>query len=392
MKRVIFMRKKMLILWPVFFLLSFAASTHGKILMPAPPTLAANAWILMDANTGKVLIENNADQQLPPASLTKIMTSYLVASDIGSDKIKEDDQVPISVTAWKKGGSKMWVREGTSVSVIDLLRGVIVQSGNDASIALAEYLAGSEGAFSDVMNQQAALLGMSSTHYSNATGWPDEGHLTTARDLALLSRALIQDHPHYYKIYSEKYFKYNGINQPNRNRLLWRDSSVDGLKTGHTEEAGYCLVASAVRNGTRLISVVMGASTEEARTQESQKLLAYGFRYYETGKIYSAGDIVEKDVRVWYGTENKVNLIASEDVYLTIPKGSQKDLNAKILLDEMIEAPIFEKQEIGRISISLEGEQLLEFPASAEKAISEASLFMRLWDAIKIWFRTSSEG
>lgn len=359
--------------------------------MPAPPTLAANAWILIDANTGKVLIENNADQQLPPASLTKIMTSYLVASDIASDKIKEDDQVPISVTAWKKGGSKMWVREGTSVSVIDLLRGVVIQSGNDASIALAEHLAGSEGAFSDVMNQQAALLGMSGTHYSNATGWPDEEHLTTARDLALLSRALIQDHPHYYKIYSEKYFKYNGINQPNRNRLLWRDRSVDGLKTGHTEEAGYCLVASAVRNGTRLISVVMGASTEESRTQESQKLLAYGFRYYETGKIYSAGDIVEEDVRVWYGAENKVNLIVPEDVYLTIPKGSQKDLNAKILLDEMIEAPIFEKQEIARISISLEGEQLLELPVSAQKAIDEASLFMRLWDAIEIWFRVSSK-
>lgn len=391
MKRVIFMRKEILIFWPVFFLLSFAASAHGKILMPAPPTLAANAWILIDANTGKVLIENNADQQLPPASLTKIMTSYLVASDIASDKIKEDDQVPISVTAWKKGGSKMWVREGTSVSVIDLLRGVIIQSGNDASIALAEHLAGSEGAFSDVMNQQAALLGMSGTYYSNATGWPDEGHLTTARDLALLSRALIQDHPHYYKIYSEKYFKYNGINQPNRNRLLWRDRSVDGLKTGHTEEAGYCLVASAVRNGTRLISVVMGASTEESRAQESQKLLAYGFRYYETGKIYSAGDIVEEDVRVWYGAENKVNLIVPEDVYLTIPKGSQKDLNAKILLDEMIEAPIFEKQEIARISISLEGEQLLELPVSAQRAIDEASLFMRLWDAIEIWFRVSSK-
>ena len=208
------MQKKMFIVWSIVFLISCIAPAQAKILIPAPPALAASAWILMDANTGKVLIEHNADQQLPPASLTKIMTSYIVASDISSGKVNQDDQVPISVTAWKMGGSKMFVREGTQVALSDLLRGVIIQSGNDASVALAEYIAGSESAFADIMNQQAALLGMSGTHYNNATGWPDEGHLTTARDLALLSRALINDRPDQYNIYAEKYFKYNDINQP----------------------------------------------------------------------------------------------------------------------------------------------------------------------------------
>ena len=250
--------------WILLALLAMATPSQAKVLIPASPQLAAKAWILLDANTGKVLVEHNADEQLPPASLTKMMTSYIVASELHSGKMREQDLVPISVTAWKMGGSKMFVREGTSVPLVDLLRGVIIQSGNDASVALAEYLAGSESAFADVMNQQATLLGMSSTTYHNATGWPADGHLTTDRDLSLLARALIQDHPQQYSIYAEKYFEYNGINQPNRNRLLWRDSSVDGLKTGHTEEAGYCLVASAVRKGMRLVSVVMGAKSEES--------------------------------------------------------------------------------------------------------------------------------
>jgi len=224
---------------------------QAKVLIPAPPDLAASAWILLDANTGKVLVEHNADEQVPPASLTKMMTSYIVSADIHNGKVKETDMVPISVTAWQMGGSKMFVKEGTQVPLIDLLRGVIIQSGNDASVALAEYLAGSESAFADVMNQQAELLGMKNSHFLNATGWPAEGHLTTARDMSLLARALIQDYPEHYSIYSEKYFEYNGIKQPNRNRLLWRDTTVDGLKTGHTEAAGYCwwLLRSAMACG-----------------------------------------------------------------------------------------------------------------------------------------------
>lgn len=382
------MLKKFVPTW-IFALLVIAMTSiaHGKVLIPAPPQLAASAWILLDANTGKVLVEHNADEQLPPASLTKMMTSYIVASEIHSNKVTEQDQVPISVAAWKMGGSKMFVREGTSVPLIDLLRGVIIQSGNDASVALAEYLAGSEGAFADVMNQQATLLGMNNTTYHNATGWPAEGHLTTARDLSLLARALIQDYPSHYGIYSEKYFEYNGINQPNRNRLLWRDSSVDGLKTGHTEEAGYCLVASAVRKGMRLVSVVMGTRSESARAQESQKLLAYGFRYYETGKVYSAGDVIQENTPVWYGKENSVNLIVPEDVYVTIPRGAKEDLDAKILVDDIIKAPLLNKQELGRLSVSYEGKSVLDLPLVADHAIEEAGLFSRLWDFISLFFK-----
>lgn len=382
------MLKKLLPIW-IFTLLLIAMTSiaQAKVLIPAPPQLAASAWILLDANTGKVLVEHNADEQLPPASLTKMMTSYIVASELHSNKVTEQDQVPISVAAWKMGGSKMFVREGTSVSLIDLLRGVIIQSGNDASVALAEYLAGSEGAFADVMNQQATLLGMTNTTYHNATGWPAEGHLTTARDLSLLARALIQDYPSHYGIYSEKYFEYNGINQPNRNRLLWRDSSVDGLKTGHTEEAGYCLVASAVRKGMRLVSVVMGTRSESARAQESQKLLAYGFRYYETGKVYSAGDVIQENTPVWYGKENSVNLIVPEDVYVTIPRGAKEDLDAKILVDDIIKAPLLDKQELGRLSVSYEGESVLDLPLVAGHAVEEAGLFSRLWDFISLFFK-----
>ncbi|MFT7300502.1 MAG: D-alanyl-D-alanine carboxypeptidase (penicillin-binding protein 5/6) [Porticoccus sp.] len=370
----------------LLILLTGVAATHAKVLIPAPPQLAASAWILVDANTGKILVEHNADEQLPQASLTKMMTSYIVASELHSGNVSEQDQVPISVTAWKMGGSKMFIREGTSVPLIDLLRGVVIQSGNDASVALAEYLAGSEGAFADVMNQQSALLGMAGTNYNNATGWPSEGHQTTARDLSLLAKALIQDYPEHYGIYSEKYFKYNGINQPNRNRLLWRDSTVDGLKTGHTEEAGYCLVASAVRKGMRLISVVMGTRSEEARAQESQKLLAFGFRYFETGKVYSAGDIIQENVRVWSGVENNINLVVPEDVYITIPRGSKDELDAKILVDEKIKAPLTEHQELGRLSVSYEGEPLIDLPLVADHPVEEAGFFARLWDEISLFF------
>ncbi|TNE83667.1 MAG: D-alanyl-D-alanine carboxypeptidase [Gammaproteobacteria bacterium] len=367
-------------------LILFSGVAQAKLLIPAPPELAASAWILVDANTGKVLVENNSDQQLPPASLTKMMTSYIVAAELHNGKVKEQDMVPISVTAWQMGGSKMFVREGTQVPLIDLLRGVVIQSGNDASVALAEFLAGSEGAFADVMNQQAQLLGMKNTRFENATGWPADGHLTTARDLSLLARALIQDYPEHYDIYAEKYFEYNGIKQPNRNRLLWRDSSVDGLKTGHTEEAGFCLVSSAVRNGMRLIAVVMGTSSEEARARESQKLLAFGFRYYETGKVYSKGDVLQENARVWYGVDDTVNLVVPEDVYLTIPRGTKDQLEAKVLVNEAIEAPIADSQPLGRLTINYEGEQMLDAPLVADHPVEEAGFFSRIWDAIALFF------
>jgi serine-type D-Ala-D-Ala carboxypeptidase (penicillin-binding protein 5/6) len=360
---------------------------EAEVLIPAPPQIAAKSWILVDANTGKILVEQNADQQLPPASLTKMMTSYVVAGEIASGKISAADNVPVSVNAWRMGGSKMFVREGTEVPIQDLLRGIIVQSGNDATVALAEHVAGSESAFADVMNQRATLLGMDNSNFVNATGWPGEGHLTTARDLSLLASALIKDHPEHYKLYAEKYFEYNGIKQPNRNRLLWRDKSVDGVKTGHTEAAGYCLVASAQRNGMRLISVVMGTNSEDSRAQESQKLLSYGFRYYETKRIYSAGDVLQADNRVWFGQENTVNLVVDRDVLLTYPRGARELLDANVHIDTVIKAPLTRTAELGKLTVAYQGERLLEVPLSADHAIEEAGFFSRLWDHLMLFIQ-----
>ncbi len=355
------------------------------VIIPAPPQLAASAYILIDADTGKVLVEENADEQLPPASLTKMMTSYIVSHEIDSGRIKATDEVPISVKAWQMGGSKMFVREGTKVPVEDLLRGVIIQSGNDASVALAEYVAGSESAFADVMNQQAQLLGMTHTTYKNATGWPADGHVTTARDLSLLARALIRDFPDHYSLYSEKYFKYNGINQPNRNKLLFRDKSVDGLKTGHTEAAGYCLVSSAKKNGMRLISVVMGTKSDESRASESQKLLAYGFRYYTTHQLYAENQVLSTP-RVWGGLAQEVNLSAGDAVYLTIPRGSEDSLQAQLHVDQVIKAPVSVGQELGNLTVELDGEVLLDVPLLAQENVAEAGFFARIWDDIKLFF------
>ncbi|RLA49220.1 MAG: serine-type D-Ala-D-Ala carboxypeptidase, partial [Gammaproteobacteria bacterium] len=347
----------------------------------------AKSWILIDANTGKVLVENNSDLQLPPASLTKMMTSFVVAGEMDNGKISATAMVPISVNAWQMGGSKMFVREGTEVPIEDLLRGIIVQSGNDATVALAEYVAGSESAFADVMNQRATLLGMNKSNFLNATGWPAEGHLTTARDLSLLARAMIIDHPDHYKLYAEKYFEYNGIKQPNRNRLLWRDKTVDGIKTGHTEAAGYCLVASAKRGDMRLISVVMGANTEEGRAQESQKLLSYGFRYYETAKVYSAGDVLKADNRVWFGKEDAVDLVVNSDIFLTYPRGAREQLDGNVHIDKVIEAPLTTTGELGRLAITYQQQQLLDIPLFADHSIEEAGFFARLWDHLVLFFK-----
>ncbi|WP_317931277.1 D-alanyl-D-alanine carboxypeptidase family protein [Halioxenophilus sp. WMMB6] len=362
----------------------------APVIIPAPPQLAASSYILVDANTGKILVEQNSHQKLPPASLTKMMTSYIVSDEIYNDHIQPTDMVPISVKAWRMGGSKMFVREGTEVPVEELLRGVIVQSGNDASVALAEYVAGSESAFVDVMNQQAQLLGMNSTHFKNATGWPAAGHETTAYDLSLLARALINDHPAHYAIYSEHEFTYGApgekpITQINRNALLFRDKSVDGIKTGHTEAAGFCLVASAVRDGMRLISVVMGTKSDDARAEESQKLLSYGFRYYETANAVKAGDELVS-ARVWSGKQDQVGLGVKSDVALTVPRGSTEELQIQTLVDGTIKAPIEQYQPLGKVVVSLDGEVLAEQPLLALEPVAQAGFFARLWDAIKLFF------
>ncbi|WP_425411501.1 D-alanyl-D-alanine carboxypeptidase family protein [Marinimicrobium agarilyticum] len=368
----------------VFTLLTLTVQAQ-EVIIPSPPQLAATAYLLMDADTGKVLVEHNADQRLPPASLTKMMTAYIVSEEVERNRASENDMVNISVKAWQKGGSKMFVREGTEVKLIDLLRGVIIQSGNDASIALAEHIAGSEEGFVDVMNQTAAQLGMVNTQFQNSTGWPAEGHYTTARDLAILAKAVIEDHPDHYSLYSEKYFSYNGINQANRNRLLFRDESVDGLKTGHTEAAGYCLVASAVRRDMRLISVVLGTSSENARAAETEKLLSYGFRYYQTQALYSAGDELQRQ-RVWAGKQEEVVIGVSQDIRLTIPRGAEDKLDAQMHIDEIIKAPVAVGDELGSLTIDLNGERLVDVPLVALEPVEEAGFFSRLIDAIKLFF------
>ena len=355
--------------------------------LPSPPQLAAKSWILIDAHTGQVLVEHNADERLPPASLTKLMTSYLIAEEIAKGKFTEQTLVPISVKAWRMGGSKMFVREGSQVAVGDLLQGIIVQSGNDATVAMAEYIAGSEEAFAQLMNQHAERLGMTGTHFENASGWPAEGHLTTARDMALLFRAMIRDHPEHYRLYAEKHFEYNGIRQPNRNLLLWRDPSVDGGKTGHTEAAGYCLVASALRDDMRLVSVVMGTASEQARAAETQKLFGYGFRFFETAKLYQAGEVLQAGARVWFGDRDRVNLVAPETVYLTLPRGTRDNLKATLVVDEVIRAPLTRTTAVGTLKVERDGNALISVPIVPDQEVAQAGWFARLWDHLVLFFK-----
>ena len=360
-------------------------ATAAPIIIPAAPQIGAESYLLIDAATGDVLASENARMRLPPASLTKIMTSYIIADEIEQGRITLDDRVPISVKAWRMEGSRMFIREGTEVSVADLLRGIVIQSGNDASVALAEYIAGDEEAFAGLMTQTAKSLGMNNTNFMNATGLPDEMHYTTAEDLAVLTRALINRFPEHYAIYSEKYFSYNDIRQANRNALLWRDDSVDGVKTGHTQAAGYCLVASAMENDTRLISVVMGARDERTRAAESQKLLNYGFRYYETVNLYAAGSSLKR-VRVWSGLHESLEVGLDDAITLTIPRGGRDQLKAEINLQDVIEAPIERGQSLGALTLSLGDEMLVERPVVALNPVQEASWLSSTLDHVQLMF------
>lgn len=350
-----------------------------------PPPIEATAYILIDASTGKVIAEKNADAQVPPASLTKMMTDYIVASELKNGAIKADDKVHISEKAWAMQGSKMFVEINSFINLMDLVRGMIIQSGNDATIALAEHVAGSEEAFTDKMNHAAKELGMSNTSFRNATGWPDPNHYTTTRDLAILGRAMVNQTPEQYSLYSEKEFIWHNIKQTNRNLLLWRDPTVDGIKTGHTEEAGYCLVASAKRGDTRLISVVMGAASEEARATESQKLLNYGFSNFQTQKIYDAGKVLQQ-ARVWRGASKQVDIGLKDALLVTIPRGKQDKLQAEVAVDKIIEAPVADRETLGNLVITLDGEQILSQPVVAMMAIDEGGFFTRIWDGIRLFF------
>lgn len=377
-----------------FLIILFSGLAHhaaAKQFLPDAPKINAKAWILIDADTGYVIAENNADETLPPASLAKMMTTYITSKEIEENRLKEDDLVLISDNAWELGGAKtdgstMFLSPRSKVPVIDLMRGVIIQSGNDAAIALAEHINGGETAFADNMNFQAELLGMTNTYYANSTGLPAEGMVTTARDLTQLAKAIINEHPQYYSIYSEKYFSHNNINQPNRNRLLWRDSSIDGLKTGHTEEAGYCLVASSKRRGMRLISAVLGAKSDESRARESQKLFSYGFRHFETKQIYTVGEIIKENAALWYGAEDFLNLTIADDVTLTYPRGEKKNLAAEITVDNEIKAPITAGQVLGSLEVTLDGKSLISVPLIAEKDIAEAGFLSKIFDWILLFF------
>ncbi|MDF1642571.1 MAG: D-alanyl-D-alanine carboxypeptidase [Pseudomonadales bacterium] len=370
--------------------LFFTSTVWGSSLIPAAPKLAASAFYLVDAHSGKVIASKDADKRLPPASLTKMMTSYIVAQEVSKGRVSLDDMVPVSVAAWKKGGSKMYIREGTKVKLSDLLKGIIIQSGNDASIAVAEFIAGSEDGFAELMNHQALQLGMHDTHYVNATGWPAKDHYSTAKDLAILGMAVARDFPEHYKLYSQKYFTYNNIRQPNRNKLLWADSTVDGLKTGHTEEAGYCLVASAVRKNMRLVSVVMGTQSEKSRAQESQKLLNYGFRFYQTHRLYEQNEKIH-EARIWGGTQDDLQLGVQDDLYVSIARGEYKNLKPSIELNGVIKAPIKKGQKLGLVRVMLDGDLVAQRPLVSLNDIEQGGFIKRIGDSAERFFSESFE-
>ena len=353
--------------------------------IPAPPTIAGSGHLLIDYHSGKVLAESHADERLEPASLTKIMTADVVFRELKEGNIKLEDEVLVSTKAWRTPGSRMFIEVGKRVSVENLLKGMIIQSGNDASVALAEYVAGSEKTFADLMNTQARRLGMANSHFVNATGLPHEDHYTTARDIAKVTAATIRQFPEFYKWYAIKDFVFNGIKQHNRNNLLWRDDSVDGVKTGHTEAAGFCLVASAEREGMRLISVVMGTKSEEARASESQALLNYGFRFFESHKLYERHQALSQ-VRVWKGETSELPVGPADDVYVTIPRHQYKNLDARMELDPRIMAPVTQGQRVGKVLVSLGDEPVSEVPLIALTDVAEGGIWQLVKDSALLWF------
>ena len=354
--------------------------------MPTPPALAAKSWLLVESASGQDLAAQAADERLEPASLTKLMTAYLTFAAIKQGTIKLDQAVPVSEKAWRTQGSRMFIKVNTQVAVEDLIKGMIVQSGNDACVALAEAIAGSEEAFAQLMNKEAARLGLKNTHFENATGLPHPSHLTTVRDLSVLATALIRDFPEFYSIYSVKEYTYNKIKQPNRNRLLFLDPTVDGVKTGHTDSAGYCLIASAKRNDRRLLSVVVGTTSDSVRAQESQKLLNWGYLAYDTVKVYGANQAVTEP-RVWKGKENTVKAGFLNDFVLSVPKGDADKLKANVVSQQPLLAPIAKGQQIGTLQLSLGDKPIGEYPLVAIDEVPQAGWFGRLWDALRLWIK-----
>ena len=372
-----------------FSCISFFASSQAVQVTPSAPEVNAKGYILIDYHTGKVLAEGNADTLLAPASLTKVMTSYVVGTEIKNGNIKPEDQVTISENAWAKkysDSSKMFIEVGATISVNELNRGIIIQSGNDACVAIAEHIAGTEGAFVELMNAHAKRLGMDNTTFSNAHGLPDEAQRTTARDMSKLSVALIRDVPEEYKIYAEKEYVFNGIKQYNRNGLLWdKTLNVDGIKTGHTAEAGYSLITSATKDGMRLVSVVMGTDSAKTREAENKKLLTYGFRFFETFSPYKAGEVFAAQ-RVWQGDKESINLGVLSETPITLQRGQRKNLKADFKLSQLLVAPIAKGQVVGTLYLKLGEEDIAEFPLVALEDIAEGTIFNRLVDYVKMQF------
>ena len=350
-----------------------------------PPQVDARAWLLVDHESGKVMAESRPDERVEPASLTKLMTAYLTFKALKNDQLKPNQVVPVSVKAWKTGGSKMFIAPDKPVTVDELIRGMIIQSGNDACVALAEAIAGSEEAFAQMMTREAQRLGMTGTAYRNSTGLTEEGHYTTARDLALLARAMIHDFPEYYPLYSTLDYTYNNIRQGNRNRLMTMDASVDGIKTGHTDAAGWCLVSSAKRDGRRVLSVLLGAPSENGRIESSRALINYGFNAYENVKLAAAGEALAQPA-VYKGAAASVSLGVAADALFTVPRGQGAKLAREIVVVTPVIAPLAAGEQLGTLKVTMDGQPAGEYPLVAQTAVEEGGFFRRIWDTLRLWF------
>lgn len=359
----------------------------NPITIPSAPVLSSRAYLLIDHHSNKVLAAKNIHEQVEPASLTKMMTMYVVDNELKNNNLQLQDEVLISKNAWLAQGSRMFLEVGKKIPVQELIKGVIIQSGNDASIALAEHIAGSELAFADLMNGYAKILGMNNTNFMNATGLPDENHYTTAYDMALLTQAIIRDFPDSYHIYSQKSFTFNNIEQFNRNRLLWRNNAVDGVKTGHTESAGFCLVASGTHAAMRLTAVVLGAATDELRINEANKLLIWGFRFFETHLLHKANQALQ-NARVWLGKSNKLALGFAEDLYITIPHGQFKKLEIAMEIPKIIKAPLAQGTQIGSYKVTLQEQVITEQPIIALEEIATGNWWHKIKDSSILTMQT----
>ena len=372
-------------IFELVLLLSFSlVLVSEQSFIPDPPKIGAKNFILIDSITGKVLAQQSPDGKVEPASITKIMTGYVVADQIKQGFISENDEVLISENCWRKGGSRMFIEAGKRVLVSDLIKGMVVQSGNDASCALAEHVAVSEEGFVDLMSRYIYDMGLKNTNFINVTGWPDENHYSSARDIAILSKRLIEDFPAHYDIYKEKFFTFNDIKQRNRNSLLWQDETIDGLKTGHTESAGYCLVSSGVRNETRLIAVTLGSSSEKQRIVDNRRLLDYGFRYFRTKKVLSSMELLAEE-QVWGGEKESLSLLSSQDVYFTLPLRDFQNIKSNIVLDDYLQAPIAKDQRVGKLEFSLNNKVIKSIDIVSSEEVDSLGVFGQAWSNIKLF-------